>query len=394
MFDTVNPAPSLARALPLRDATRLSLGLFALLAAGCPSPADKPDQARFAEATDAEVAEAFQVAVGMPVVYASLAQLTAELDAGADCPAREELAADPLVVRYTAEACTSAFGIAYDGAAEVENPLLWSEEAPEGRTKATLAGFSVDDGALALAFDGSWSQSDVRPGVDHRTEADLVATVDGRAWTVAGAWDVAYADGVPVTTCDDVTGAVDGVGAFTVACEMIDFGATDGRGWVVVKGADTLRVELTRDADGCFPASVDGVERAPICLGGDGETPEIPDEVLTDMFVSGGPDTLTFGVEAVPDIAARVVFAVATDTLPVEHHPLDLEEGGGAVETWSVPLAADATYSAGASTRLAVEETLGAYMVAFAYDADDRLVDCYVANGDAGPIDISACPEE
>lgn len=388
--------------------------LFVL--AGCPSPVDppkddgpnEPELARFADATDAQRAAAVQTALGFGPVMGVLAQMQADADARSvdeenqpsGCPSYTVLSEAPLVVRYAASSCTGPSGITWDGTLDAENPMTFDDPTVgEGGMALAFDGFSLDDGALVQRFDGEWSQSDVRPGFDATATFDLRVGVAADEWWIAGGTAITWEDGRQRSVCDAGTvGSVLGLGEFDVACDVLAFGERDGSGTVTLVGEDTLEVDMTPDAEGCLPATVDGEAISPICLGLDGGEPI--EEPLDDAIFGGSglgcvDDVALIDAETLVGEAARVeVRLAAPGSDAVEVHALPAGVAGvEEFDFWQAMLPID-TYVSGESTALTCDEVPVAHVVFVAYDAADAVIGCRLgpSAADPGPIDVSDCP--
>lgn len=388
--------------------------ILLLSLAACPAPVKEPTEtetgARFADATDAERGAAFQAALGFGAVWATLIQMQADGDARSvdednnlsGCPSYEVLVEEPFTVRYEADACTGPSGATWDGVLEAENPLTWEDTMgePAGAMRIVAEQFSMQDGPMALTFDGTWSQTDTAIGADSTASYDLVAGIGPHIMTLVGDMAITWEDGVTHTTCvDGLRGAVEGLGDFDVSCDMIDFGSEDGVGFVEMKGVDTLRVELTPDAEGCLPTWIDGVASEPLCMDTGGEEPTGDGSLDSDVFGMSGIGCVDgeFFLDAQTLIGEveRVEIALAVGEV-VEVHGLagDPEWTNEEYDGWTVALTQGA-YEAGVSTVHSCDDVMERMdAVFFAYDANDELVGCQI-NGfaeDAGAVDVSACP--
>ncbi len=395
---------------------------FLLLLAACPSP-EKPndtdsgepdsgdtgpgdERADFGDATSEQRAEALLTGLGFGGVFATFAQFQADADARSvdednepsGCPAYEVLDDEPYTVRYTADDCVGPSGARWDGVLTAVNPFTW-ETTGEGPMELTFEGFTLDDGMDVQRYEGTFAQSDLRMGEDSVATYDLLAEIGESAWYTKGSADISWSDGVSRTVCADGTvGSVGGLGDFDVACDATGFGERDGTGFVELVGADTLRVTLTPDGEGCFPATVDGVAVEPICLdlGGGGGGEDLDDSLFGGSGMGCVDDELfLFDAETVTGEVAHVdLFLAAAGGGPVEQHAVP------ATDPWSegydlwmseLPLG---TYVPGESTALTCDDMDDLHAVFVAYDDSDEVVGCrWAANTrEAGPIDIAACP--
>jgi hypothetical protein len=192
-------------------------------------------------------------------------------------------------------------------------------------------------------------------------------------------------------------GAIDGVGDFDIRCEDSGLGTPDSAGYLELEGEDLVQVDLVKDADGCHAVTADGEARAPICAA---EEPEPEPEIDGDVFIVeelAADDTIfIIGEQTTPGTVARVDFAMAVDDGPIEVHPLAFDAAASTetADHWSLTIEAGVPYVAGESTTYTGDDLFDLHRVAFAYDAADVLVGCYVPGmeADPGPIDVSACP--
>lgn len=388
-----------------------------VLLAACPAPEkpapnEEPVRATFGTASPAARGEALQVAIGMGPVYAVLAQYQADADARSvdddnnpsGCPALATLDEDPLTVEYTADACVGPSGTTWGGKLHAVNPLSWedTQDGGGGLVALTFDAFSLGDGMFSQTFDGTFSQTDMREGVDAVATYDLTAKLGGTEWYIGGTADLTWEDGLQRVVCGEgMNGKVKGLGGFDIACDVLGFGQNAGEGFVELTGEDTLRVEMTPDAEGCLPATVDGQPVEPICFDGAG----VPQEPVLDdsLFLGGGTgcmgeELFVFDTETIVGEVARVEIEVApADRDAFEHHVLPRSEESSD-ESWDVWMlqVTQGGYVAGASTGLTCADQETVHIVAFAYDADGAVIGCkdIGVTGSVGPIDVSACPLE
>jgi hypothetical protein len=220
---------------------------------------------RFASATAEERHAALTAAAGYPLLLGETtarAVIVGSPDAGA-CPARSATIPDPLQAIYDAgTGCTAPGGFVYAGrlrvAGDLDAPPVSLEfeafrlDGPASATRLALHG-SLERGAPAA--EGAYLTRElIRFSLGTEVAVSIVAACD--------------ATGLCVTDDDHVArGAIPEVGTFDVAFARRGAGAGQWAGWIELHGEDVLRLDLDapRDADGCWPYTIDGAPAGRWC---------------------------------------------------------------------------------------------------------------------------------
>jgi hypothetical protein len=257
----------------------IGIGVSLRLGVGC---AQLEQDAVFAAADESQIHRTVGAALGETAGYAMLFAMTAGMDAEAifsdqeapACPALEELGTDPLVIRYTADGCLAESGLWYDGAVTTTNaPSFWGSLAGDDGVdydsgfEMQFDTFTVGPPDASMTFDGRLEASAPNDAANSVLTVDL--SVDDPDFSNTTTMTIHCSlDDAMTGDCrigEGAVGQTEGLGSFSIGGQY-DQGPTGVVGGEVeLVGADTLRIELEPDGDGCLPLSVDGESIAPYC---------------------------------------------------------------------------------------------------------------------------------
>lgn len=352
--------------------------------------------------TDDQLASSFLAASGGAAVFAYLATVNAEVDGLAAaieespvlCPTIEDAGSAWVLTG----GCTSdETGWTYDGTMSEKNFAFLDSflgEAPTGPVSAEWSDWtSAPADGPAVAIDGTWDGDE--GGVRFAAAMTIGALP---AFTVDLASSCAFGEDCPP---DAVSGAVDGLGAFTAAA--------DEDGVTVQFGADTVR--FTEASDGCVLASFGEVSRT-VCI----DELQAYLEAWPELEVSPGSeagltlygggwgsagDEYDFHATVVGTGAAAVTAEVGVDgTSGTELHPLDAGQiCGEDCQEWTVTVARGPAYAPGESTALDLSDHDAVRILYRLEDETGAVVSCryYSADGDdaanAAFFAPTDCPE-
>lgn len=233
-----------------------------------PDEPDDPDApvgtARFADLTPERRVELVRLAARDAADAPYMTYVNAEYASAASaCPARTD-AGDQQ--SYVGGGCTAGNGDVFDGRLVVRNILPYTDEPdvdPDAPMEIELEAFR----AGAITLDGHAVQSSPLPASGARYTYEAMYTRAGG--TLAGAYALAatctradFAQGHPCTLDHAIDLDVDG--SFEVAGEVA-WGYAGGAGWLELRGADTLRVDLDAMVDRCAPMTIDGAAAGELC---------------------------------------------------------------------------------------------------------------------------------
>jgi hypothetical protein len=328
----------------LLSAFTLSLG--ALAACG-DDPADGPDAppagtARFAEMTADEQHDSIEMALGGAAAMPVFAVFGASIDSAdaAGCPALTE---DGLTSTFEGGGCTTSNGNTYDGRLVAHNVPGFSGENADPTQPMRIELDAWD--ASGLIYDGLLEQSTPQPASGEVYTTSLDYTLSAGAFGARFQLDTecTQRDGDAGNPCTLAgTFEVDGLGSFAIVGEVA-LGAATASGWLELRGADTLRVDLDAMEDGCAPYTIDGVAAGEIC--DDTEPPPASELEISGGGGGCGGETGAETLDALTWVrgdAARVdatLFDDATGTEETHAMAHDSYDAEADEHTWRVELA-------------------------------------------------------
>ena len=378
---------------------------------------DDPEKGTFAEATTAQRQAAVVTAAGLlpPLLVTSL--LPASMDAfetEGTCPVTSESGE---AVVFTGEGCVGPSGITWGGELRTVNvPNFWdlgSEDTGHLPMSVEADGWALDD----LVFDGEFWQSALVPEDEWIGRGDLTVVIPGLAtvsWEGELACESTEDGGSVCTAAVPPVGTVDGLAPFTIEGSLGYSAEGQPTGQLLLVAEDELFLDLdAMDAEtGCVPATIDGEEIEPICLGdleliGGGWEPGEPGEPgePSDIVFNGsgiGFDGEQVMLDAFTEGGAAAVHAfvrVEGDDAE-ELHPLalvDETDTGGA--SWYTTLV-DGAYQPGSQSalQLVASGADGAAVMFQALDAEGEVAACtfvgFTSGDPAELFDATDCPAD
>jgi hypothetical protein len=225
-----------------------------LLLAACADDVEPLPEARFAQLSVDQRRTAISAALGFPVLYAELVAnaVAAESTGPGSCPSRI-VEGDTTIFNADVGCTDPTSGQRYTGRLHVTGSF-------DGAYELVFEHFSAGE---SLSFDGTISRG--APEADGRSR--LLETVLFQLDEPVRVSMLSFCDADGVCATDDsARAALPGVGQYDVAFQRkLEDG--DFSGWVELRGADVLRIDMTRDRDssGCYPYSIDGVAAGSWC---------------------------------------------------------------------------------------------------------------------------------
>jgi hypothetical protein len=223
-----------------------------LLAAACDSDEPSTTPARFAALSHAERQAAITAALGFPLLLGELTVNSMETARAAEaCLARHEI--EQTIVLDAGIGCTTDSGVSYSGRVRVVADPAWT-------TLLQFDDLRVEAGNH-LAFSGTVGRSapdargETRTVEDLTFDADVPVDVSIEAVCDAGGTCVADAN---------AHGTLPGAGDFTVAFSRRLVNG-EWSGWIELRGADVLRMELVTREEGCWTYTIDGAAAGTWC---------------------------------------------------------------------------------------------------------------------------------
>ena len=261
--------------MPRRSILAASIMTFAGLTACADEPVADMHITRFAAVSAPDRAAAL-LAVSQGIDYARAALAMAELDSVNGCPA---VVREPRDQRVTFTAppggCRGqTTGTTYHGVAVAVNAPAGGEGGasplPASPMSLRFTDFRLEAGGDRLALHGSILQTVAEPTGAYDVQLwPLEFGLNGGTVTIPQmVLDCAMLPGTGRHGCASPNGArgqlADG-SEFVIVVDVQN-GDDGPAGFVELRGEDTLRVDfVTRDAEGCLPYRIDGVEAGKLC---------------------------------------------------------------------------------------------------------------------------------